>query len=188
MMASMTLAMAMLAPAAAATPAQPTQAQPPAAASQRASDTACSEPSADSNTIVICTERPQGYRLDPDVLEARREPHSGGRPVRPGGKVIPNCATGVGPAPCMVGGVSLIGVALTAAEMAKRVATGEEVGSMFKTDPNPTEFQLYLMAKERRESEEIEKAATEAKANAAARQKQETGEAADAQPPGTSRD
>ena len=94
---------------------------------------------------------PQGYRLDPDVMDAKRETHSGGRPVRPGGKVVPDCATGVGPRPCSVGGINLIGVALTAAEMAKRVAKGQEVGSMFQTDPNPSEYQLYLMAKARRE-------------------------------------
>jgi hypothetical protein len=171
MTAGLTVALAMLAQVAAADPAP---SSPPAAtAPEPAAD--CSQPSADSDTIVICTERPQGYRLDPDVMQAKRETHSGGRPVRPGGRVIPDCATGVGPQPCMVGGVNLIGVALTAAEMAKRVATGEEVGSMFKTDPNPTEYQLYQMAKARRESEEAEQAAAKAREKAAARQKQQKG-------------
>lgn len=175
MAAGLHIALAMLAQAA-AVPAS--AAPPPVEGAPAAKATAepvpdCSEPSRDSDRIVICTERPQGYRLDPDVMQARRETHSGGRPVRPGGKAVPNCATGVGPAPCGIGGVNLIGVALTAAEMAKRVATGEEVGSMFKTDPNPTEYQLYLMAKARREAEEAEKTAVEARAKAAARQKQQ---------------
>jgi hypothetical protein len=171
----LTVALAMLAQAAqaAAGPAQPSPAAPPARVEEPAPD--CSEPSADSDTIVICTERPQGYRLNPDVMQAKRETHSGGRPVRPGGKIVPDCATGVGPQPCSIGGVNLIGVALTAAEMAKRVATGQEVGSMFKTDPNPSEYQLYLMAKARREAEEAEKAAAEARAKAAARQQEQEG-------------
>jgi len=175
MAAGLNLALAMLAQVAAA----PAPARPPAQAAPSTTVTEpvpdCSEPNADSNRIVICTERPQGYRLDPDVMEAKRETHSGGRPVRPGGKVIPDCATGVGPQPCSYGGVNLIGVALTAAEMAKRVAKGEEVGSMFKTDPNPTEYQLYLMAKAQREQEELEKAAAEEREKAAARQKDAEG-------------
>jgi hypothetical protein len=175
MAAGLNLALAMLAQVAAA----PAPARPPAQAAPSTTVTEpvpdCSEPNADSNRIVICTERPQGYRLDPDVMEAKRETHSGGRPVRPGGKVIPDCATGVGPQPCSYGGVNLIGVALTAAEMAKRVANGEEVGSMFKTDPNPTEYQLYLMAKAQREQEELEKAAAEEREKAAARQKDAEG-------------
>jgi hypothetical protein len=175
MAAGLNIALAMLAQVAAA----PAPARPPAQAAPSTTVTEpvpdCSEPNADSNRIVICTERPQGYRLDPDVMEAKRETHSGGRPVRPGGKVIPDCATGVGPQPCSYGGVNLIGVALTAAEMAKRVAKGEEVGSMFKTDPNPTEYQLYLMAKAQREQEELEKAAAEEREKAAARQKDAEG-------------
>jgi len=176
MAAGLEIALAMLAQAAAAPAAQPAPAAPATTVPEPVPD--CSEPSRDSNRIVICTERPQGYRLDPDVMEARRETHSGGRPVRPGGKAVPDCATGVGPAPCSVGGVNLIGVALTAAEMAKRVAKGEEVGSMFKTDPNPSEYQLYMMAKARREAEEAEKAAAEAREKAAARQKQQAREPA----------
>jgi hypothetical protein len=175
MAAGLNIALAMLAQVVAA----PAPARPPAQAAPSTTVTEpvpdCSEPNADSNRIVICTERPQGYRLDPDVMEAKRETHSGGRPVRPGGKVIPDCATGVGPQPCSYGGVNLIGVALTAAEMAKRVAKGEEVGSMFKTDPNPTEYQLYLTAKAQREQEELEKAAAEEREKAAARQKDAEG-------------
>jgi hypothetical protein len=68
-------------------------------------------------------------------------------------------------------GINLIGAALTAGEMAERLAKGEEVGSMFVTDPHPSEYQLYQMAKERREAEEAQKAADiKAKARAAAAQ------------------
>ena len=137
----------------------------------------CPQRSTDSQTIVICTERPQGYRLNPDVMEAKRETKNSSRPVRPGGRVIPDC-TNVGPAPCTSAGINLIGAALTAAQIAERLAKGQEVGSMFVTDPRPSEYQLYQMAKERREAEQAQKAAddtqkaAEAKAEALKKAKQ----------------
>jgi hypothetical protein len=63
--------------------------------------------------------------------------------------------------------VNLIGAALTAVEMARRAAAGQDVGSMFVTDPHPDEYQLYRMAKARREAKETEE---KAKAKAAAAQ------------------
>jgi hypothetical protein len=162
MVAGLPVALLMLAPA----PAQTEVAKTPAATAPDR----CGTPSADSNAIVICTERPKGYRLNPDVMEARREVHSGGRPTSPYPSPRPDCVS-VGPAPCVTAGINLIGAALTAAEMAKRVAEGKEIGSMFQTDPHPTEYQLYLMAKARREQREAEEAAA-AKAAQAAQQQQ----------------
>lgn len=154
MVVGLPVALAMLAPAAEAAPSTP-------------SANSCSPSPADSTTIVICTQRPNGYRLNPDVMEAKRETRSAGRPVRPvGGTPRPDCAT-VGPMPCVSAGINLLAAALTAAEMAKRLAAGQEVGSMFVTDPKPDEYHLYLMAKARREAEEAQKAA-DAKAKAAA--------------------
>jgi hypothetical protein len=80
--------------------------------------------------------------------------------------VRPDCAT-VGPAPCVNAGINLIAAAATAAEMAARLAKGQEVGSMFVTDPHPDEYHLYLMAKARREAEEKARAAAAAKATQA---------------------
>lgn len=172
MIAGLPVALLMLAPAPAQT--QPAK-TPPAAASDK-----CPTPPPGSDAIVICPERPKGYRLNPDVMEARREVHSGGRPTSPYPTPRPDCAS-VGPAPCVTAGIPLIGAALTAAEMAKRLAEGKEIGSMFKTDPHPTEYQLYLMAKARREQREAEEAAA-AKAKAAqAAQKQDASKQA-AQP------
>jgi len=153
-------ALLFLAQAAAPVPTPPTT-EPDA----RASD-ACPSSSGDGTTIVICTQRPQGYRLNPDVMEAKRETRSAGRPVRPNGAPPPDCAT-VGPAPCVTAGINLLAAAATAAEMAQRLSKGQEIGSMFVTDPTPDEYHLYLMAKQRREAEEAEKAAL-AKAKAAA--------------------
>jgi len=157
------IALAMLAPAAADAAAQP---QTPAAAASPQSQAGCPPPAPGSTTIVICTQRTNGYRLNPDIMEAKREMHGAGRPVRPGVEgPRPDCAT-VGPMPCVSAGINLLAAALTAAEMAKRLASGQEVGSMFLTDPQPDEYHRYLAAKARREAEEEQKAAT-AKAKAA---------------------
>jgi hypothetical protein len=167
MVAGLPVALMMLAPVAAE--AQPAGAT---AAPAMATPDKCPAPPPGSDAIVICTERPKGYRLNPDVMEAKREVHSGGRPTSPYPTPRPDCAS-VGPAPCVTAGIPLIGAALTAAEMAKRVAEGKEIGSMFKTDPHPTEYQLYLMAKARREQREAEEAAAARAKAAQAAQKQD---------------
>ena len=159
--------LALLAPAASADPpvAPVTHSETPAAATQDG----CKDPRprADTTQIVICAQKPQGYRLNPDVMEAKREIHDGGRPHNPheSFRDYP-CTSGIGPAPCFNAGINLIAAALTATEMAKRIAEGKEVGSMFVTDPHPTEYQLYQMAKARREAREKEQAAAK-KAKAA---------------------
>ena len=118
--------------------------------------------------ILVCGQRPQGYRLDPDVMAARREAHRGGnRPKRPDRMRDTSCAV-VGEAGCIGAnpGINLIGAALTAAEIASRLVKGQEIGSIFVTDPQPTEYQLYQEAKREREAKEAEAAAI-AKAKAA---------------------
>ena len=77
--------------------------------------------------------------------------------------------TVVGPAPCMgaAAGINILGAMATAAEMAARLSKGQEIGSMFVTDPQPSEYQLYKEAKAAREAEEAEKKA-KARAKAAA--------------------
>jgi hypothetical protein len=112
------------------------------------------------NEVVICAPKIEGYRLNPDVMEARREIRSGGRPTRPGpmGAKPRDCA--VGPWACgPQAGINLVGAALTAATMVKKAVNGENVGQMFVTDPHPSEYQLYLAAKARREAREAERAA-----------------------------
>lgn len=144
-------------------PAPPTEAK---AESPAENSCASAETKADTRTIVICAQRPQGYRLNPDVIEARRELRSGGRKKRP--ERFRDNACSVGPQGCPSAGINMIGAALTAAEMAARLAKGQEIGSMFVTDPQPTEYQLYLEAKRRREAREAEaRAAAAAKAKAA---------------------
>ena len=117
-------------------------------------------PGADATEIVVCAERPQGYRLDPDVMAAKRGARSDVRGKPTAHMKDTNCAS-VGPAGCIgaAAGVNLLGAALTAAEMAARLARGESIGEMFVTTPEPTEYERYLAAKRRREAAEAEAAA-----------------------------
>lgn len=160
----------------------PAAAVPPTPVKQpvKTTDEACAAATAkaDSRQIVICAQRPQGYRLNPDVTEAKREMRSGGRPTSPHETFKDNSCATVGPAGCIgaAAGINLVSAATTLATMATRVAKGEEIGSMFRTTPQPTEYQLYLWAKQRREAREAEKAAA-AKAKAAAGAASEGGKA-----------
>jgi hypothetical protein len=124
--------------------------------------------SADSREIVICAQ--QGYRLNPDVMKAKRQAHNGGPPRRPENFKYNNCAT-VGPMGCMGQNqpmIDLVHAVSTLATMVQRLSSGQEIGSMFVTDPQPTEYQLYVQAKHEREAKEAEAAAiAAAKAKAA---------------------
>ena len=137
------------------------------------------EPSKNPGTgdIVICAPKPQGYRLNPDVLEAKRELKSGGRPKSQEERMQPPSSCAVGPAGCQYAGINLIAAAVTAATIATRIAKGQEVGSMFVTDPHPDEYHLYLDAKARREQKEAE-----AKAKAVAEQARKAAGAAPSAP------
>jgi len=169
MPAGVPIALLMLAQAAGASLSNPSEARkvygpeaavaprPPApSANQEQRD--CTNRSKDPNSpeIVICAPRPQGYRLNPDVLEAKREMRSGGLPKSQEQRMQQpnNCA--VGPAGCQYAGINLLAAAVTAATMAARLAKGQEIGSMFQTDPHPDEYHLYLAAKARREAKEAE--------------------------------
>jgi hypothetical protein len=168
--------LALLAPAASADPPAAPVARPQMPAATAQDGCRDPRPRADTTQIVICAQKPQGFRLNPDVMEAKREVHDGGRPHNPheSFRDYP-CASGIGPAPCFNAGINLIAAALTATEMARRIAAGKPVGSMFVTDPHPTEYQLYQMAKARREAREKEQAAAKkATATAAAAGKVDT--------------
>ena len=121
-----------------------------------------------SNTteIVVCALRVEGYRIDPDVLEASRAKKNHTRPRRPE-RLVDNSCQMVGPMGCRGGaGINVVAAALTAATMIQKAVSGENVGEMFITDPQPDEYQLYLEAKHAREASEAEQA-TEVKATAA---------------------
>lgn len=169
MPAGLSVALALLADTAAYGPAAP-PAPPKPAVKLAADGCATARASANTREIVICAQRPNGYRLDPDVMTARREKKQGmaGRPHNPHEAFRDNSCATVGPMGCRGGAaINLVAAAITAATMAKRLVKGEEVGTMFETDPHQSEYQLYVEAKARREANEAEKAAA-AKAKAAA--------------------
>lgn len=169
MSAGLTVALALLAQAAAADApvygpeAPPAKAAPPAPPTEPR-DCEQQHPDPNSNSIVICAVRPQGYRLPPDVVEARRLKKQGdaGRPHNPHETYADHSCATVGPMGCRgTPTINLIAVAATAAEISQRLAKGQEIGSLFETEPQSSEYQLYLQAKREREAKE---AAARAKA------------------------
>ena len=54
--------------------------------------------------------------------------------------------------------INLLAAAATLGEMGERLSRGEEIGSLFVTDPTLSEYQLYAEAKREREAKEAEKA------------------------------
>ena len=152
-----------LAAQAAAGPVQP---QPQAAEAPKVAASApadgCVAPLPDATTreIVICAQRPQGYRIDPAIMEAKRRVHNGGR-LRPPETMRDTSCQVVGPANCIGAGagINVIGAAMVLGEMAARVAKGQEIGSIFKTTPTPTEYELYVQAKRHGEAVAREKVA-----------------------------
>ena len=158
MPAGLTLAILLLAEVAAAAPPK----EPAKTGDRCGPAPATTEP----GEIFVCAPRPQGYRIDPDVLEAERTKRKG-QPKRPERLADTSCAS-VGPMGCAgmgAAGIDLLGAAMVLGTMATKAIRGENVGSMFVTDPQPTEYQLYLEAKRRREAREAEaRAAAAAKA------------------------
>lgn len=124
----------------------------------------------DKTTILVCGQPSDEYRLDPDIIsaeEARRVARRGSpsRPSIPG--AMPD--TGI----CERNGgcralesINWVGVALVAAQMLDQAMKGENVGKTFVTDPRPSEYDYYKMAKSEREAKELEQAANEAAARA----------------------
>jgi hypothetical protein len=100
--------------------------------------------------IVICVERPQGYRIDPDLLEAEREARR--KKLKRPERFVDNSCASVGPMGCTGGGINLLAVALGAAQIAKRAVSGENVGELFIADSDPDGYQRYLAVKRDREA------------------------------------
>lgn len=122
----------------------------------------------DTSAIVVCAPRIEGYRIDPDVLAAQRHAKNRTRPKRPERLVDTSCQS-VGPMGCRpMAGIDLLAAAVTAATMVEKAVTGQNVGKMFVTDPQPSEYELYQEAKRAREAKEAEEAAAaKAKSEAA---------------------
>lgn len=139
-----------------------TQAPKPASVEAKPGECANQRPDPKTNEIVICAVKPEGYRIDPDLMTARRQKKQGlgGRPRSPHETYADKSCATVGPMGCRGGpAINLLATALVAGQMANRLAKGQEVGSMFKTDPQLSEYELYQQAKKQREAKETDEAA-----------------------------
>lgn len=148
---------------------QPAPAAASAVPAPATSDCKPQVPDMKTNEVVVCAPKPKGYRIDPDLLAAKRAKREAlvGPPKRPE-RLKDNSCQVVGPAPCMdAPTINLLAAAATAAQMAERLSKGQEVGSMFVTNPQTDEYHYYLRAKQEREAKEAA-AAAKAKAKAAA--------------------
>lgn len=145
----------------------------PAAAPAASAERDCMAQNKDPNArqIVICSPKPQGYRLPPDVVEARRMKKQGdsARPKSPHETYADTNCTRVGPMGCgAVPAINMIAMAAVAAEIGERLAKGQEIGSIFETTPATGEYAFYKEAKRKREEKEAEAAAAKVKAAAEA--------------------
>jgi hypothetical protein len=118
-------------------------------------------PVPDSREVVVCVQKPSGFRIDPDVMAAKkaRRQALAGRLKTPQEKMKDNSCTVVGAAGCVFDqpGINLLAAAATIAEISKRLEKGQEIGSIFVTDPQMSEYQYYQEAKKEREAKEAEK-------------------------------
>jgi hypothetical protein len=126
------------------------------------------------NEIVVCAIKPEGYRLPPDIVEARRLKKEGitVRPHNPHEAYADHSCARVGPMGCRgTPTINMLAVAATAAEISQRLAKGQEIGSIFETEKSSTDYQLYQMAKKQREEKQAaaQAKAVKAKARAAAK-------------------
>ena len=155
----------------AAAPPAPPETEAPATA---ASDEDCNDATqqgADTRTIVVCAQRPQGYRLNPDVMAAKRVKRSGrGAAPKPHENFKQDSCATVGPMGCRGQGViDIPSAAIAAVQMVAKAVQGEDVGKMFQTDKELTEYELYLIAKAEREAREEEEAAAKVRAEVKAK-------------------
>ena len=115
----------------------------------------CSAPppvDTEKGEVFVCAPRPEGYRIDADVLKAAKQHKNRVKPKRPERLVDTSCAS-VGPHGCPTQGVDIINAAVVLATMAERALSGGNVGQMFVTDPQLSEYDYYKIAKAEREAE-----------------------------------
>jgi hypothetical protein len=152
---------------AAAPPAPPeTEAEAPATAGGDEECNDATQQGGDTRTIVVCAQRPQGYRLNPDVMAAKRIKRTGrGAAPKPHENFKQDSCGTVGPMGCRGQGViDIPSAAIAAVQMVAKAVQGENVGKMFQTDKNLSEYELYQLAKAEREAREEEEAAAKARA------------------------
>lgn len=136
-------------------PALPPAPQP----KKEAAVSACAAPPVDKDKgeIFVCAPRPEGYRIDPDVLKASKQARNRTKP-KPPERLVDNSCASVGPHGCTTTGVNLLNAALVLATMAQKAVSGGDIGQMFVTDPQLSEYDYYKLAKSEREAKEAAEA------------------------------
>jgi len=125
-----------------------------------------------STTIVVCAPKADGYRLPPDIVEARRLKKKGQapQPRNPHETFANHDCVNIGPMGCRgTPTIDLIAVAATAAQISQRLAKGQEVGSVFVTNPQTSDYGYFEQAKKEREERERAAAAKAVKEAAEAK-------------------
>ena len=113
--------------------------------------------------IVVCGQRGQAYRVDPDVMEANREVQTKQRSATsavPTAQAVCSRLLVGPPATCGqgLGSLDLANVAMVVATTAVKAAKGEDWKSIFRPGGSD-EYRLYQAAKRRREAADEQRAA-----------------------------
>lgn len=113
----------------------------------------------DPGVITVCAPTPDGYRIDPDILKAKQIAHNHTLP-RKREMLRDNSCQVVGGNGCMNPPIlNVMGAAMTAAKTIQTALTGGNVMKLLETDPQPSEYEIYLAAKADREAQERDAAA-----------------------------
>jgi hypothetical protein len=110
-----------------------------------------------STTIIVCAPKTDGYRLPPDVVEARRLKKQGQAPLprNPHETFADHSCSTVGPMGCRgIPTIDLLAAGMVAAKIADRLGKGQEVGSVFVTNPQTSDYGYFQQAKKEREERE----------------------------------
>lgn len=128
----------------------------PAQVATRVADDPCH--SQDPQDIVVCAQRRQAYRLDPNVTNASRASEILSRnataAVPPAEAICASSPPGCGKG---LESLDLANVALVVGTVALKAAKGEDWRKAFRVSPD--EYQLYVAAKNEREAREVERKA-----------------------------
>jgi len=109
--------------------------------------------------ITVCAPTPDGYRIDPDILKAKQIAHNHVLPKKREMLKDNSCQV-VGGNGCMNPPIlNVLGAAMTAVKTVQTALTGGNVMALLETDPQPSEYEIYLAAKADREAQERDAAA-----------------------------
>lgn len=122
----------------------------------------------DKTTILVCGKSGDQYRVDPDLRQAEEQRRLARlrAPRRPS-NAMPDTGICERSGGCRAAeALDWKAVAIVAATLAMRAARGESVKDILVTNPNPSEYEYYRAAKQRREANELDAAASAAAARA----------------------